>query len=113
MCIITTVFINKQEIIALKFNNFFQQTCQTFTRSRTKYRMKYGPVLKEIVVKGSFRNSDLFAKVWNCPKKSFMNPVKKCPLLMGEKTEHEWREDEDDFMIDVGVGSRAQHSPPK
>lgn len=50
-------------------------------------RMKKGPIIDEILLHGSFRNTEAFAKAWKCPKGSFMNPSIKCPQLPPETTE--------------------------
>ena len=47
--------------------------------------MNYGPLVKEIVVQGSFRNTKVFQEEFKCPNKTFMNPPRKCPFL-GRKT---------------------------
>ncbi|CAL8083449.1 unnamed protein product [Orchesella dallaii] len=67
------------------FLSIARQNCQTFPTPRIEHRMKHGPLLRELRIKGSFRNSPVFANAWNCPKKSFMNPKKKCIILLGEK----------------------------
>ncbi|ODN06034.1 Endothelin-converting enzyme 1 [Orchesella cincta] len=78
----------------LAFLSIARQNCQTFSKDRVEHRMDHGPLLREIRIKGSFRNSPVFAQAWKCPKESFMNPKKKCVILLGEKVKSEFNSQE-------------------
>ncbi|CAG7831848.1 unnamed protein product [Allacma fusca] len=65
----------------LLFHTIARQSCTSSAESILRYQMNNGPIPYHLRINGAFRLSPIFAKAWNCPENSFMNPISKCEFF--------------------------------